>query len=482
MVLKEGNKVSLALYRKYRSRSLSDIVGQDQVTNVLKQALKSGRIAHAYLFTGPRGVGKTSIARILAHEINKLPYTDDSSHLDIIEIDAASNNSVEDIRDLRDKVSLAPVNAKKKIYIIDEVHMLSKSAFNALLKTLEEPPEHVVFVLATTDVQKLPDTIISRTQRHNFKRATVDDLVKNLSKISKKEKIAIEPGALKLLAEHSDGSFRDSVSLLDQVINLKGEGEKITEKDVEQNLGLASHDIISKLLENTIHRQLTEVTATLKQLEDAGVQARVIASQLIELFRSNPAAYADHLSLLDSLLMVANSPLPSVKLLAILGGYAAQANKSAAQVASYERATVVAEAPIKELEKAATTPRPRIENVSADAPAQSASASRQRSSGTFDKDSFMKSAREKSVALASLLEKCGFEAKKGSLAIYARTTFYKKKLDTPKYQQLIHQALNTCGCHDWEITTYPTAKPSDNKHISAITAIMGGGEEVAVVE
>src|SRR5690606_16546256 len=161
--------MSKAFYRKYRSKSLAEVVGQSHITDILTRALREGKIAHAYLFTGPRGVGKTSIARILAHEINQIPYTDDSSHLDIIEIDAASNNGVEDIRDLRERVQLAPVSAAKKVYIIDEVHMLSKAAFNALLKTLEEPPEHIVFILATTDADKLPETIISRTQRFAFR-------------------------------------------------------------------------------------------------------------------------------------------------------------------------------------------------------------------------------------------------------------------------------------------------------------------------
>ena len=167
--------MSQALYRKYRSKSLDEIVGQSHITDMLRRAIASGRVSHAYLLTGPRGVGKTSIARILAHEINHLPYTDESSHLDIIEIDAASHTSVEDVRDLRDKVQIAPTSADKKVYIIDEVHMLSKSAFNALLKTLEEPPAHVIFILATTDADKLPATILSRVQRFNFRAISPED-------------------------------------------------------------------------------------------------------------------------------------------------------------------------------------------------------------------------------------------------------------------------------------------------------------------
>src|SRR6185437_2730984 len=206
-----------ALYRKYRSKKLSEVIGQEHITSTLEHALKTGKISHAYLFTGPRGVGKTSIARILAHEINQLPYTDDSVHLDIIEIDAASNRRIDEIRDLRDKVNIAPAAAKYKVYIIDEVHMLTREAFNALLKTLEEPPAHCIFILATTEAHKLHETIISRTQRHEFKPVNKVQMSEHLSDIAKKEKIEISREALNLIAQHGSGSFRDSISLLDQL-------------------------------------------------------------------------------------------------------------------------------------------------------------------------------------------------------------------------------------------------------------------------
>src|SRR5438270_10180898 len=185
-----------ALYRKYRSRSFDEVVGQEHVTQTLQRALKSGRISHAYLFTGPRGVGKTSVARILAHEVNGLPYAGESVHLDIIEIDAASNRRIDEIRDLREKVRIAPAVGKYKVYIIDEVHMLTREAFNALLKTLEEPPAHTIFILATTEVHKLPETIISRTQRFAFKPVDKISTQTHLGKIAKKEKIVISDGAL----------------------------------------------------------------------------------------------------------------------------------------------------------------------------------------------------------------------------------------------------------------------------------------------
>ena len=268
--------MSQALYRKYRSKSLADVVGQDHITDILTRALKSGRVAHAYLLTGPRGVGKTSIARILAHEINGLPYSDDSTHLDIIEIDAASNNGVEDVRDLREKVQIAPTSAAKKVYIIDEVHMLSKQAFNALLKTLEEPPAHVVFILATTNVEKLPATIVSRTQRFGFRAISPDDAVKHLAYIAEQEKIQIDEAAIRLIAERGDGSFRDSISLLDQLSSLADDRQGITVELIETSLGLAPVEMVNKLITAVEKHDITTIAQLLDAANDSGISATTV--------------------------------------------------------------------------------------------------------------------------------------------------------------------------------------------------------------
>src|SRR3989344_3488877 len=176
-----------ALYRKHRPKKLKEVIGQEHITDTLASALKNGRISHAYLFTGPKGVGKTSVARILAREVNGLAYTEGETNLDIIEIDAASNRRIDEIRELRERVHNAPTSAKYKVYIIDEVHMLTREAFNALLKTLEEPPAHAIFILATTEDHKLPETIISRTQRYSFRPIDRDKVVDHLRVIAKKE-------------------------------------------------------------------------------------------------------------------------------------------------------------------------------------------------------------------------------------------------------------------------------------------------------
>ena len=261
-----------ALYRKYRPKTLEDVCGQETIVKILKNSIRKNEINHAYLFAGPRGTGKTSIAKIFAKIVNcenlkdcvpceKCTSCTQTNNSDIIEIDAASNNGVDEIRELRNKVNLVPSYGKYKVYIIDEVHMLTVGAFNALLKTLEEPPSHVIFVLATTDPQKIPETILSRCQRLDFKKISNDAIVENLDKIAKKEKIKIEKEALYEIARLSDGGMRDSIGMLDQAkaysedeINLKDIHDingTLTDVDMQELILDISESKLEKILEKT---------------------------------------------------------------------------------------------------------------------------------------------------------------------------------------------------------------------------------------
>jgi DNA polymerase III subunit gamma/tau len=303
-----------ALYRIYRSRSFDEVVGQDHITSTLAKAVKNGRISHAYLFTGPRGVGKTSVARILAHEVNLLPYSGEETHLDIIEIDAASNRRIDEIRELRDRVHAAPASAKYKVYIIDEVHMLTREAFNALLKTLEEPPAHTLFILATTEAHKLPATIISRTQRFNFQAVAPAQIAEHLAAIAKKEKIQIDDGALLLLAEYGEGSVRDSISLLDQLTSSVG---KITTGSVRRHLALPPEEAIIELLAAVKNGDAAAVLATLEKMKSQGSDAPTLAKFLAAGLRRallNGQTEAASLKLLRDLLEVPASPMPAESL------------------------------------------------------------------------------------------------------------------------------------------------------------------------
>jgi len=309
--------VSQVLYRKYRSRKLSDIVGQDAVIKALNNALEAKKISHAYLFAGPRGVGKTSVARILAHKINDLNYTSDQMPIDIIEIDAASNRRIEEIRDLREKVAVAPVSAKYKVYIIDEVHMLTREAFNALLKTLEEPPDHVVFILATTEPHKIPETIISRTQKYNFKLASTREVVHLLQTIAKKEHIDISNEALNLIAEHSGGSLRDAVSLLDQA---RHSGKKIDTDTIARNFGLPAKKIISTLINEIRSGSAKELLSTLSEAYENGASASLLANQIIfelrQAIKANKLTISNEsaLALMKNLLSIGGSNHPEARL------------------------------------------------------------------------------------------------------------------------------------------------------------------------
>ena len=299
-----------ALYRKYRPVTLDSVVGQDAIVASLKTALKTGKISHAYLFIGPRGCGKTSVARIFAHEINNFKYELEDSYVDIIEIDAASNTGVDNIRELREKAVIAPTTGKYKVYIIDEVHMLSKSAFNALLKLLEEPPEHVVFIMATTDPEKVPITITSRAQTYAFRLAPPDVMQKHLETVAKQESLNITPDAISIIVRRGGGSFRDSISLLDQISTLK-DGE-ITADVVTSALGLPRDEIIKNLLSAYTSGDQSTLTNLLKDLLDSGTKPETLVDELLKTIIAAPSPSL--LPLLASLPSV-QPPFPEAKLL-----------------------------------------------------------------------------------------------------------------------------------------------------------------------
>ncbi len=286
-----------ALYRIYRPKDFKEVAGQEHITTTLQNALLNDKVAHAYLFSGPRGTGKTSIAKILAKAVNceKAPIDNPCNECencqgiqsgmisDIIEIDAASNNGVDEIREIRDKVKYLPGYVKYKVYIIDEVHMLSTGAFNALLKTLEEPPAHVIFILCTTEPQKIPLTIHSRCQRFDFKAISVKDIINKLSEIISKEKINIEEDAIKQIAIFSEGGLRDAISLLDQAYAYSP--DKITLDDINQISGAVSTEMQIELAKSLIEYESTKAIKILNELIINGKEVRKISLNLIEFFR-----------------------------------------------------------------------------------------------------------------------------------------------------------------------------------------------------
>ena len=284
-----------ALYRKWRPRTFDGVVGQTAITDTLKNAIKRGKISHAFLFAGPRGTGKTSCAKIFAKALNctnlqdgepcneceNCLAADQGTMNDIIEIDAASNNGVDEIRDIRDKVKYAPTQGKYKVYIIDEVHMLSMGAFNALLKTLEEPPEHVVFILATTELQKVPATIISRTQRYNFKRIDQHDLIARMTYILDQENIDFEKKALEVIAQVADGGMRDSLSILDQILSY--DQDKVKYDDALRITGYAAQEKIEQVLLSLLKGETLEAFEIVHNLLQDGASTKNILDELISL-------------------------------------------------------------------------------------------------------------------------------------------------------------------------------------------------------
>lgn len=454
-----------ALYRKKRPKKLDEVVGQEHVTSTLKNALKTGRISHAYLLTGPKGVGKTSIARILAFEVNNLPYST-NQHLDIIEIDAASNRRIDEVRDIREKVRIAPTSAKYKVYIIDEVHMLTKEAFNALLKTLEEPPEHVIFILATTEAHKLPDTIISRTQRYNLKPITQNVIASQLQDIAKSETIKISPDAVQLVARHSQGGLRDAISMLDQ---LSSKSSDITVEDVEHMLGVAPETAIDQLAQLINSGNPKALIEQLNNLEQQGVHAPQIAHQLSDYLHQKLIASqvdsTDTLKLLATLIDVSTAAQPFKLLELILLDYLFAHSTSRQPIEAPKPDTKLQVEP--ELTKNELTDSAEL--VSEE-----------------KWQDILKAIKQRHNTLYGIVRMAKPSMDERKLILSFKFPFHQKRMDEPKNRQLIQdiimqttgQQLEVVCVIDSNSVIEPESKQAkpDSATLETITDIFGGGE------
>ncbi|HDZ54655.1 MAG TPA: DNA polymerase III subunit gamma/tau [Candidatus Nealsonbacteria bacterium] len=299
--------MGLVLYRKYRPKSFSDIIGQEHIVQTLTNAISAGMISHAYLFSGPRGSGKTTMARLFAKAINcenRKPARHDGGGnfepcnqcstcseinqgklIDLIEVDAASHRGIDEIRELRESTRFVPAKAKYKVYIIDESHQITKDAANALLKTLEEPPGHVIFILATTEIHKMIPTILSRCQRFDFRRLTLPEILKRLEIISKKENVKIEKEALEIIALNSGGSLRDAESLLDQLITFSGQTKEIKKNDIKELLGIVDIALISQFLDFISKKQPPRALQFLQEKIEQGLDIQEFTKQFINYLR-----------------------------------------------------------------------------------------------------------------------------------------------------------------------------------------------------
>ena len=446
-----------ALYRKYRPTKLEDVIGQEQVIKPLASSIKTGNVSHAYLFTGPRGCGKTSVARIFAHEVNNFHYEIEDKYTDIIEIDAASNTGVDNIRELIEKTIIAPAEGKYKVYIIDEVHMLSKSAFNALLKTLEEPPKHVIFIMATTDAYKVPITITSRSQVFNFQLATPDIMLGHLQKIAKAEKIQITDEALNIIVGRGGGSFRDSISLLDQVSTIQS-GKVITDADVRSVLGVPEEEDIASLLDAYKSKDFAKITDILQTLLNNGEKPELLAENIIKKIVSQP----------ESALMPLLAKLPEVKdsfpeaklLLAFLSNI---------NDGKKQNATIAVP---KNTIKPKSTPTPVAE---VETKIEPTSPEQAKTSADFSWEDFVEKVHKDAPSVSLILKKCQYNYADNMLSIYPNRKIEQSILQSKNTESIIKKHLPD-GTRV-EISLNPKSIIKDES-VSKISDIMGDIEEV----
>jgi len=452
----------VALYRKYRSASFDTVIGQPQVVETLKNAIAADRLSHAYLFTGPRGVGKTSVARLLARAANctaKNPADrpcgkcenckiEIGGHLDLIEIDAASNRGIDDARALREKITSAPSLGRYKVYIIDEVHMLTTEAFNALLKTLEEPPPHALFILATTEAHKLPETIVSRTQRFSFKPIGQTDIMDHLRAIAVSEKIEIDDGALALIAHASRGGFRDAISLLDQAA-VSGT-QPLTAAAVRQLLGQSDPEVLTTIMAAVANHNAAAVLAGVDVALGNGVQAGQLATQLIDHWRqqlrdlladspADSARLAQTVAAIEALLPVLKSSWPELALEAVLVRLASGESAAAGVPVARSAASTIAPALTQVIKPASEQIVERVKEAyrAPDAPTEV--------SAVPDQALWIKALsqiKQHNNSLYALLQSSTnvqFEA--DEVILGCRFSFHRDRLKETKNIQIIEQAL-----------------------------------------
>ena len=510
-----------ALYRKYRPLKLADVVGQDDTIRQLQTQLTNQKISHGYLFVGARGCGKTSVARIFAHEINHFDYQLEDNYVDIIEIDAAVFTMVENIRELRDKAMLAPTTGKYKVYIIDEIHMLSKNAFNALLKILEEPPEHIVFIFATTNPEKIPATILSRVQIFHFKLADKSIMQPFLEGICQKEGINIEKDALSLLIEQGGGSFRDSLSILDQLSNLHTDKSTlITTEEVSSALGVPKQVLIEELLANYEQENIDQIRSLVEELINQGNKAEGIATSLIKAIVQNPTA--KNLHLIEKLYAV-NGEFASAKLIVALildhfkaapitiAESEAPATPTtpvapaapAALVASEESAKPSINPEIRErlvkISKSKLTEkiqeRAEIQNQQVQAEAMTIPEAVVSGSGDFSAKGFLENIRNIAETLFVPLNKSYFTYKSNQLEIYPSAKVWFNILNSKNNLEVLRTAINGLNIlimnpdehktpstavdfNQFSAGKLEAAPKSDDASLSAISDIMGNIQEL----